>query len=143
MIAMNNWKTGYFLYEIIPLIPFNIIIYMYGYERIFYLIKLMRLYTGFQLLDITTIMNNVKYRYKMKVERMIQKDQDIGEDKIKDLNGIHNLLIFNYFIKLSKLFFVIFSLCYFVGFFWYIFCEILLDLYLYFVIGEGHYLHQI
>ena len=45
------------------------------------------------------------------------------------MNEIGFILNITYFIKLLKLFYIILSLCYFIGFIWYIFCELYLDVY--------------
>ena len=79
-IALHYLQTG-FIRDLIPLIPFQVF-YMSGYERFFYIIKIIRLYSGLKLLNIPAIMSQVKYQYKKKLDRMVENDYLLGEDKI-------------------------------------------------------------
>ena len=126
LIAKNYLRTD-FLYDFIPLIPLQELDLPRGYARFFYVIKIFRLFNGFKLLNVEHIMYHIKQFYKSKVDGMIQSDVAIGEDIIRDNNNIRKLLIIKYIIRLAKLFYIIVSFCYFLGFTWYIFCELILE----------------
>jgi hypothetical protein len=125
-IAKNYLKTG-FVFDFIPLIPLQELPLPRGYARFFYIIKVMRLFNGFKLLNVEHIMDYIKKFYKSKVDRMIQSEQAIGEDIVRDNNNIRTLLVIKYIIRLAKLFYIIVSICYFLGATWYIYCELILE----------------
>jgi len=125
-IAKNYLKTD-FIFDFIPLIPLQELALPRGYARFFYIIKIFRLFNGFKLLNVEHIMEYIKKFYKSKVDRMIQSDVEIGEDIVRDNNNIRTLLVIKYIIRLAKLFYIIVSICYFLGFTWYIFCELILE----------------
>lgn len=62
-IASHYIKTT-FIKDLIPIIPFQLISLPKERGTLFYLIKLMRLAKGFRLLDVFTIMKQVKEIYK-------------------------------------------------------------------------------
>ena len=125
-IAMNYLKTD-FIYDFIPLIPLQELPLPRGYGRFFYVIKVMRLFNGFKLLNVEHIMDYIKKFYKSKVDRMIQREHSVGEDIVRDNNNIRTLLVIKYIIRLAKLFYIIVSICFFLGAAWYIFCELILE----------------
>jgi hypothetical protein len=125
-IAKNYLKTD-FIFDFIPLIPLQELALPRGYARFFYIIKVFRLFNGFKLLNVEHIMEYIKKFYKSKVDRMIQSDVEIGEDIVRDNNNIRTLLVIKYIIRLAKLFYIIVSICYFLGSTWYIFCELILE----------------
>ena len=45
-----------------------------GYERLFYLIKLIRLFRGFQLFNVPVIMKKVEHFNKKRIEEIIKND---------------------------------------------------------------------
>jgi hypothetical protein len=46
---------------------------------------------------------------------------------VRDNNNIRTLLVIKYIIRLAKLFYIIVSICFFLGAAWYIFCELILE----------------
>ena len=68
----------------IPLIPFQ---FIFGLNvKIFYLTKVIRIFNDFRVFDVTYIYENVKRILKEKLDRRIEDDLIIGEDKINDHN---------------------------------------------------------
>jgi len=86
-IAINYLKTD-FIYDFIPLIPLQELPLPRDYARFFYIIKVMRLFNGFKLLNVEHIMAYIKKFYRTKVDRMIQSDFTVGEDIVRDNNNI-------------------------------------------------------
>jgi hypothetical protein len=57
-IAVRYLKTT-FPMEFITIIPFQLL-NLGGYERLFYLIKILRVFIGFKIFNVTKIMHNLK-----------------------------------------------------------------------------------
>jgi len=54
--------------------------------KILYLSKVIRIINGFRVFNVTYIYDNVKPLAKEKLDRRIEEDPTIGEDKINDHN---------------------------------------------------------
>lgn len=88
----------------------------------------MRLFIGFKVFNIPEIMKKVKRYFKARTDEKIAKDQDIGESMDLDSTNIKQIIIIGFLFKILKLIMIIFNISYFLGFFWYISCEIKRDL---------------
>ena len=100
-----------------------------GDERLFYLIKIIRLYTGIQIFDVPTMMEKLKYFNKRKIDAIIKNDKLLANDITVDNNNVTAMLIINFLIKIFKLILIIINISYFLGFFWYILCDLSSRLY--------------
>ena len=64
MIA-NRYIKGTFIYDLIPLIPFQFFINLENiFGKIIFLLKLFRLQKGFNILDVGRIMSKIKAKYQ-------------------------------------------------------------------------------
>lgn len=69
-------------------------------------------------------MDKIKKIYQAKLDRIIANDPVLREDTNQDNNNISLLIAITNVIKILKLVLIIFNISYFLGFFWFIFCEI-------------------
>ena len=59
-----------------------------GHQRLFYLIKIIRLHTGFKIFSVPAIMEKFKYFNKKKIDEIIANDKALAESVIEDNNKI-------------------------------------------------------
>lgn len=121
-IAVRYLKTR-FLIDLLPQIPF------YRWvdgknSKLFQLIKIMRLSKGIYLLSSNQFMAQIKRVYQKKLENLILTDPDLKDNMDIDNNNIMSILIISYFFKTFKVIAVVLTMSYFIGMFWYIFCEL-------------------
>lgn len=121
-IAMH-YLRGEFLFDLIPLIPL-VALDLGGYERLFYLIKIIRLVNGFQVFSVPVIMEKIKLLNKKRLMTIIENDPVLAENVDEDNNKISALIFTNFTIKIVKLVIIILNISYFIGMFWYIFCDL-------------------
>ena len=126
MISTRYFK-GNFIFDFLPLIPFaDIIVFDSGIQRLFYLIKLMRFFTGF---NVISNMQNIMYfpiqYYKKKIERIIRTDAYLANNTEIDNNNITTLMIIRYLMKIVRLVLIIMNISFFLGLFWWIICDLI------------------
>jgi len=68
-------------------------------------------------------MQKIQYFWQKRIEKKAAVDRDWAEEINEDKNGISSILFIGYFIKILKLILIIINIAFFVGFFWYLFCE--------------------
>lgn len=68
-------------------------------------------------------MQKANYFNMLRLKEIITTDIVTAEDIYGDHNWTHNLVILNFSLKIFKLMVYIFNISYFLGFFWYIFCD--------------------
>ena len=69
-------------------------------------------------------MEKIKKIYEKKLQKIIETDHILAEDVNQDNNNISLLIAISNGIKILKLVLIIFNISYFLGFFWFIFCEL-------------------
>ena len=121
-----RYLKGEFIYDFIPFIPLPEI-NMGGYERLFYLIKIMRLVNGFKVFSVPAIMEKINYFARKKLEDMIENDPVEAENTLKDNNKISSLIILKFLIQIFKLIIIILNISYFLGFLWFIYCDLTME----------------
>lgn len=84
----NHYVKTTFIKDLIPIIPFQLIPLPKERGALFYLIKLLRLAKGFRLLDVFTIMKQIKEIYKNYSIRRIKNDPRIALDTLADHNKV-------------------------------------------------------
>jgi hypothetical protein len=62
-----------------------------------------------------------------RLEKIIQTDPIKAEEVESDQNMISLMVMIKFLIKIIKLALIILNICYFLGIFWFIFCDILFD----------------
>ena len=139
LISMK-YLNSRFVWDFLPLIPLTI--FDLGYESFhhFYLIKIIRLDTGLRLFNVQIIMAKVKLIMKAHLEDIVENDPILAEDQDSDQNKITMMINIGFAIKILKLMVIIANITYFFGLFWYIFCDIALDIQ--FSIAESDQFHQ-
>ena len=122
--AMNYLQSSKFIYDFITIIPLQWIHFEeFEVMRYIYMLKLLRLIHGFQLFNVPAIMQKMDYFNKLRLKEMIKNDQIMAADIYGDHNRIQFLVVFSFSLKIFKLMVIIFNISYFLGFFWYIFCD--------------------
>jgi hypothetical protein len=122
-----NYFGGRFYLDFIPIIPLQRLEMINKRNMLFYLVKLMRLNKGFDILHVPTLMSKIKIIYKERSVKRIEEDPRIGNDKMNDNNKIQEVLLINYGIKITKMVIVILNFSYLLGMFWYIMCKLVED----------------
>jgi hypothetical protein len=89
-IGMRYLKDQ-FIWDFIPIIPFPALDFN-GYERLFYLIKIMRLVNGFKVFSVPAIMEKIKFFAKRRLDSIIKDDPEKAECIDEDNNKISALI---------------------------------------------------
>ena len=95
-----------------------------GDERLFYIIKIMRLIKGLQVFDVANIMEIIKKQYQKNLDHIIANRPDLAENTLLDNNNISRLITINNVLRIFKLVLIILNISYFLGFAWFIVCEL-------------------
>jgi hypothetical protein len=69
-------------------------------------------------------MRQVKMLFNRRLENIIKSDPELAENSDLDNNNIMLILMISYFFKTFKLVVIILTVSYFIGIFWYIFCDL-------------------
>lgn len=94
VVEWNMQKTAYryfttdFARDFIPVIPFQNMQMYNRRNKLFYLIKMVRLIKGFRILNEHVIMLKIKAIWKKSVVEKMNKNEAIKTDKINDHNGV-------------------------------------------------------
>lgn len=125
-IALAYMKET-FLMDFLGIIPFQMILdgkIDLKYSRLLYLIKLTRLYNGYQLLSYNVYMKEVKNLYHKKLQNIIKEGSEQAHDVIKDNTNISKIVLISYMIKISLLLITLGCISYFTGLIWFIKCDL-------------------
>ena len=126
-ISMNYLK-GRFIYDFIPILPLGELIkFEGGYERLFYLIKIIRIGKGLVIFTTQNIMSVFKNYYLKKVKNIIKNDPARANNMLEDNNNITTLLMIYYAVQITRLVLIILNVSFFLGIFWYITCDLMRD----------------
>lgn len=118
-----RYLKGEFYKDFIPIIPLQLLD-LGGDERLFYVIKIMRLIKGLQVFDVAQIMVIIKKQYQKQLEDIIKNSPELAENTLLDNNNISRLITINNVLRIFKLVLIILNISYFLGFGWYILCEL-------------------
>mmetsp|Transcript_10851 Transcript_10851/g.18162 ORF Transcript_10851/g.18162 Transcript_10851/m.18162 type:complete len:747 (+) Transcript_10851:337-2577(+) len=121
-IAMRYLKND-FMFDFVCVIPLQSL-NLSGYERLFYIIKILRLFIGFKLFNVALIMQKIQLFFKNYTLNKIKKNPQLGEDINSDNNNITLLIKISSSLKILLLVCIILNISYFLGFFWFIFCDL-------------------
>lgn len=104
--------------DLIPVIPLQFI-HIAGEERNFYLIKIIRIFIGIDFLNPGAIAEYITYfNIYIRIKKMIENDLFAAESQDVDRTYIHLIMFIKYCLSISKLVFIIMTICYFLGCFW-------------------------
>ena len=132
MIAVNYLK-GDFKIDLICLLPLQMIPLKNNRNYLFFIIKMVRFLRGLELFDVQKIMQFFKRLSQEYIQDMVDTNWNLANSKLHDNSKIVSLLILSYFLRTLKLVVIITNVSYFLGIFWYIYCEAEIDFF-----GEGH-----
>ena len=126
MISTRYFK-GNFIFDFLPLIPFaEVIVFNNGLQRLFYVIKLMRFQTGFNVIsNMQYIMYFPNKYYEKKITQIIKNDPYLANNTEQDNNNITTLMVIGYMMKIVRLVLIIMNISFFLGIFWWIICDII------------------
>ena len=128
-IIINYIKTG-FLIDLIPLLPFWLMKLPRQRQRLFLLLKMIRLVKGFTLFDVPKMMEVVKSGFQKNLHYIVENDEELANNREIDNNNIEEILIISYVLKIFKLIVVIMNITYLIGMIWMILCELIADFYM-------------
>ena len=74
------------------------------------------------------IMTKIKQMMQAHLEYIVENDPDMADDQDSDQNKITLMINIGFLIKILKLVVTIANITYFFGLFWYIFCDIAVDI---------------
>ena len=119
------YLKGRFTFDLLAIIPFYSIlegVIEDKYNRLFYLIKLVRLQRAFELMSTKVFMAEVKSYYDKKLANLIKNYEDLARDQTNDRTHIGKIVSTSYVLKLLQFVLIIFCCSYFIGLLWLIFC---------------------
>jgi len=123
-----HYITGDFFIELLPLLPLHLVPRSQFEEEqrlgLFYLIKLIRLIRGIELLDVQKIMVHVRAYQKDKLEKFSQQYKN-NPDRATGRNGLGEMITVSYILRTMRMVIDILSFSYFLGMGWLILCRIL------------------
>jgi len=127
MIAKRYFKTRFIL-DFLAIIPFHTFFSETNRQRkLCFLLKVARIQKGYHLLSSNTFMRQVKSVFNKRLVHIIATDLELAENMDIDNNNIMMILMISYFFKTFKLVVIILTVSYFMGMFWYIFCDLTSD----------------
>jgi hypothetical protein len=95
----------------------------------FFMIKVIRLVNGFKIFNVSRIIYEIQQFQRKRLIKIIETDPVKAEDIIADQNKVSLMIMIGFFIKIFKLGMIILNICFFLGVFWYIFCDVTTDIY--------------
>lgn len=119
-----NYLQGEFIWDFIPLIPLQFLRLVNNRDRLFFLIKCLRLRRGFAILDVTKLMGSIKNFFNRRLEYNIENDEKFANNKDEQKNPVESLLFIGYALKTLYLTIVILNISYIVGMIFYVLCEL-------------------
>ena len=123
-LICRNYLETQFKWDIIPLIPLQEIKFGNNRNRLFFLIKLIRLFKGLKMFNVNAMMTFVKeYLYSYVIERS-KHDSSFAQNIHESNNMIEETLLISYILKIIRVIIIIINASYLVGMFWLIILEI-------------------
>ena len=74
------------------------------------------------------MMKRIQFNYKKKLTDLIESDPILAESVEADNNKITEQIMIHFVLSVTKIVIIIINLSYFLGFFWYIYCDIVIDI---------------
>ena len=132
---ISNYLRTMFILDFIAVFPIQFIIPhelnkeenkvgFYKYVHWCYILKVIRIYDGSKLLNVNKIMRNIRKWLQAYLDHKIQNDPNIVYSIDKDYNNNWLFIIISYSLKTFKLILIIVNLTYFMGLFYFFYCEV-------------------
>jgi hypothetical protein len=83
---------------------------------------------GFKVFNVSQIIFEIQQFQQRRLRKIIEKNPILAEDITSDQNKISLMIMVGFIIKIIKLGLIILNICYFLGLFWFIFCDVELDI---------------
>lgn len=128
-ITSHYIKTS-FLWDLVPLLPLERFKIGSNHGKIFFLLKTVRLGTGYQFFSIEAIINEVKKYYREKSIKLVASGSDIASDTTMDHNKVNQIIFIHHSLKTVKLIVLILNFSYFFSIGWIIVCALNDEIYL-------------
>ena len=114
------------LIDVLALLPLEVIFVGLEpkYNRLMYLLKILRVFNGFSALDQSMFMKDIKMLYNKKIEIIIKYNQKLARNYKKDNNNIAKIIFISYLLRASILILNLLCFSYFVGLMWFIICDL-------------------
>jgi hypothetical protein len=126
MIVVHYLKTE-FVWDFIPIMPFQLLTLPRKRENLFFLIKLLRLRKGFAILNVTKLKSYIKMAFIGRLERRIEWDTHFANNSLENNNPVEKIMFIGYMLKTLQLTIILANLSYFMGMLFFIFCELIQD----------------
>jgi len=122
------YLKGRFFLDIVTLLPlFEMCRGTFAHgenAKALYLVKVLRLYNGFELLNYKTFMNEVKQVYTARILKFIKRHPEQADDQTKDRTQISNIILISRLLRSFRMIIVILSLSLLSGLFWFYVCDL-------------------
>lgn len=136
-IAIKYLHNG-FVMDFLMVLPFYDIFGSKGNAKLAYFIKIYRLVKGIRIFNVSNMIQRIQKSSIESMQKKIEKDEELGEDQLNDHNSIEEMLMLGYFLKTMKLVTMILNISFFVGIFFYVFCDLQAQIYnSYYTLPEG------
>ena len=127
-IAKRYFK-GRFFWDLLPIIPLQDLPSTNKRSSLFYLVKLIRLQKGFEILNVPVWVSKLKVLQMEKSQELVKTEPEVANDPNLDHNKIEEIIIVTFAMKIFKLMILIFNFSYLLAMFWYIMCKAVEDFY--------------
>lgn len=94
------------------------------YYKLLFLLKILRVFNGFEALNQTTFMKEVKIFYNKKIDLILRNNRKLASNHTVDNNYIARIIFISYLIRSTILIMCLLCLSYFVGLLWFIICDL-------------------
>jgi hypothetical protein len=118
-----------FMWDFIPLLPFQLFTMKNKRENLFFLIKLLRLRKGMKMLDVSMLKFYIKKGLINRMERRIDRDDHFANNMIESMNPVESLMFSGYMLKSLQLTILLVNISYIMGMLFFILCEAIQDFY--------------
>lgn len=117
LIASHYYSTD-LLWDLIPLVPLQLLELKRSRHRLFYLIKIVRIKSFWKYYYDANIQQYFKKKQMMMIENLIKQDPEKAMDKNQNLTRSTDLLFIGFGTKMIELIFIIFTMAYLCGILW-------------------------
>ena len=128
LIAMNYLK-GMFCIDFISSVPLYWFVNSFletKNAKLLFLLKIVRLYKGFKILNHQQLMKEVKQYYNKKLLNLIKKNKDLANNQFEDNTFFTRTVHISYALRGFRMVIIWLCLSFLCGMLWYIFCDVLL-----------------
>ena len=84
-------------------------------------------------------MKRIQSGYKKKLTDIIEQDSLLAESMEQDNNKITEQIMIHFVLNVIKIVIIIINLSYFLGFIWYIYCDLIIDIHAYIGYSQHQY----